>query len=260
MFATAAAVMPIAASAADLPAPVIQQEPVVAPTVGGWYLRGDIGYKVYQHPDTSFEHGGLGDLEFSHESMRNVGMFGIGAGYKFNDHFRSDVTLDYETPSNVTGHAPCVSQCGGEDGYSTEKAKIDVWTMMLNGYFDIGTWRGLTPYVMGGIGTSYVDVSSVKSFSPSGTQSTYNGDHGTWNFAWAVGAGVSYAMTPNWTMDLGYQYRDLGKAKTFRLSDVGTGTGRIVYDDLTAHEIRLGVRYTFDNYAAVEGLPDNVHF
>ncbi len=243
--AGAAAAMSTAAIAADLPAPVIEHIPEIPAASGGWYLRGDIGYKVYSEPNTTFN-GNSGLLRFNREELDNAWMVGVGVGYQFTDYFRGDLTVDYETKANYYGQAPC-SPCVAP-GYSVEKADIDVWTVMLNGYVDIGTWHNITPYVGAGVGASYVTVSGYNSANPNGTTPSYDGSHGKWNLAWALMAGAEYAITPNWSLDAGYQYRNLGKGESVRLHDAGNT--RVKFEDLTAHEVRLGVRYTFDSYAA----------
>ncbi|MHA7776471.1 outer membrane protein [Roseibium sp. M-1] len=232
-----------AAYAADLPTPVIEHIPQVPAAAGGLYLRGDLGYKIYGDPSGSFNDPIIGDLRFERESLDNTWMIGVGIGYKFNDYFRSDVTIDYEAAASAKGYAVCGSCTGG---YSTEGTDIDVWTVMWNAYVDLGTWNRITPYVGAGIGASYVRTDGTYSINPGGTgQTDYDGEHSEWNFAWALMAGASYAVTDNWAIDAGYRYKDLGTAKTVKLYDAGTGGTRVKWDDLTAQEIRLGVRYTF---------------
>ncbi len=241
-----------AAYAADLPTPVIEHIPEVPAVGGGLYLRGDIGYKIYGDPSGSFnDYGNLRELRFERESMDNAWMIGVGVGYQFNDYFRSDVTLDYETRAGVKGYAACLTSCTG--GYTTEGTDIDVWTVMLNGYVDIGTWNRITPYVGAGIGAAYVRTSDTYSIDPATGRFNYSGDNGEWNFAWALMAGASYAVTDNWSIDAGYQYRDLGKAKTLKLQNTASPDSRVEWDDLTAQEIRLGVRYSFGRNAAPAG-------
>jgi opacity protein-like surface antigen len=231
--------------AADLPAPVIEHIPQV-PAAGGWYLRGDIGYKIYGDPSGSFNDPVAGNFRFERESMDNTWMIGVGVGYKFTDYFRGDITVDYEGKAKAVGYSPC-GTCTGL--YSTESANIDVWTVMLNGYVDIGTWYNITPYVGAGLGAAYVNTSGATSVNPGIGTSSYDGSNGEWNLAWALMAGASYAFTPNWSLDAGYRYKNLGTAKTVRLHNVGGGGTRTKWDDLTAHEFRLGVRYQFNNSA-----------
>ncbi|GGB32928.1 outer surface protein [Roseibium aquae] len=245
-----AVLLSTAGNAADLPPPIIEHIPhVPAAAPGGFYLRGDIGYKIYGDPSGSFNDPIVGDLRFQRESVDDTWMVGLGVGYKFNSYLRTDLTVDYEAPAQVKGYAPCFGCVGG---FSTETADIDVWTVMLNGYLDIGTWNNITPYVGGGIGAAWVNTSGQTSVNPGvggTTTTTYDGSNSEWNFAWALMAGASYAVTPNFAIDAGYRYKDLGEAKTVRLHDVGTGSTRIKYEDLTAHEFRLGARYTFNTAA-----------
>jgi opacity protein-like surface antigen len=242
----AAVILSTAAMAADLPAPVIEHIPEI-PAAGGWYLRGDIGYKLYADPTGSFNDPVVGNLRYERESMDDAWMIGVGVGYQFTDYFRSDITLDYETPAKAKGYAVC-GGCTG--GFSEESTDIDVWTVMLNGYVDVGTWNNITPYVGAGIGAAYVNTSGTTSTNPGATTVSYDGDHGEWNLAWALMAGASYAVTPNWSIDAGYRYKNLGTAKTVKYYNTGSGGTRSTFKDLTAHEFRLGVRYEFDNYAA----------
>ncbi|TYC52050.1 porin family protein [Rhodobacterales bacterium] len=239
-FAGVAAVLSSGAFAADLPAPVIEYVPQV-PTVGGWYLRGDIGYKIYSAPEMKY-----GTLDFYDDEMDGTFMIGAGVGYKFNNHFRTDFTIDYEFPAEFSSKGDCTSTCGAP-GYSIEKADIDVWTFMLNGYVDIGTWNRITPYVGAGLGASYVSTSNITFQNPDGSTGSYDSD-GNWNFAWALMAGASYDITPNLALDAGYRYLNIGDGRSKQFSTAGQ-TSRIEYEDLSAHEFRLGARYTFNSTA-----------
>jgi opacity protein-like surface antigen len=234
-----AAMLSTAGFAADLPAPVIEHIPQV-PVAGGWYLRGDIGYKVYRDPDLKY-----GTIDFYDESIDNTFMVGAGVGYKFNNHFRADFTIDYEFPATVDAKGPC-SPCVAP-GYSVERADLDVWTFMLNGYVDIGTWYNITPYVGAGLGASYVSANDINFRNPDGTTGTYPSGS-KWNLAWALMAGASYDLTPNWSLDAGYRYLNIGSGRSGTFTTAGQ-TSHIKYEDLSAHEFRLGARYTFNTVA-----------
>ncbi len=237
-----AVVLSTAGFAADLPTPVIEHIPVAPAAVGGFYLRGDIGYKIYQNPDLKY-----GSIDFFDEKMDGTFMIGAGVGYKFNKHFRTDFTIDYEFPAEVSAKADCSATCGAP-GYSVEKADIDVWTFMLNGYVDIGTWNKFTPYVGAGVGASYVNAKNINFANPDGSTGQYPSD-GNWNFAWALMAGAAYEISPNWHLDGGYRYLNIGNGQSATFTTAGQTT-RIKYEDLQAHEFRLGARYTFNSAAA----------
>ncbi|MCX5516336.1 outer membrane protein [Kaistia algarum] len=226
------------ASAADLAEqPYIEPQPVMA--TGGWYLRGDIGYKWYNNPDISFVTPTYSD-PWNNTSLDNTGLLGVGVGYQFNNYFRADATIDYEFSAGAYGEGYC-GGCGGV-GHTIESADISAWTLLANGYIDLGNYAGFTPYVGAGIGTSYLETSNVGYINPNGVTGGWDGA-GQWNFAWALMAGASYAISPNTSIDLNYRYLNLGDAVSGYIPAGGGGT--IQYDNITANEIRLGLRYKF---------------
>ena len=66
-----------------------------------------------------------------------------------------------------------------------------------------------------------------------------------WNsdFAWSLGAGVSYDITQSIAADFSYQYLDLGEAKT-GMSQFAPLDERFE-GDLETHELKAGIRYSF---------------
>src|SRR5690348_9624737 len=100
----------------------------------GWYLRGDIGYKIYGKPDAHFDVAGYGNM--IDESLSNTGVAGVGFGYQWNEWFRTDVTLDYEWPGHFHGQLHCPSPCTAapDPEYSDEFADITAWTTLINAY------------------------------------------------------------------------------------------------------------------------------
>lgn len=228
------------AIAADLPEPpVIEYEPgpEFVEIGSSWYIRADIGYKIYAEPSL----GRTGE-EWINSAADHTGLVGGGVGYRWNDSLRTDLTLDYEFPTNIDGNAPC-GGCGA-GLYSAESADLSVWTVLFNGYFDIGTWSGFTPYVGAGVGASYVKVDNVAFVNPNGATGTYEGDE-KWNFSWALMAGTSYEVSENLAIDAGYRYLHIGEGKTKPVNGNGI-TAPIQYKDLAAHEFRMGVRYSLN--------------
>ncbi|WP_181706664.1 outer membrane protein [Chthonobacter rhizosphaerae] len=223
------------ATAADMPEyPIIETpEPMPLPAVGGWYLRGDIGYKVYETPDAVFDAPGYGRL--FDESMDDTAVIGFGVGYQVNEYLRLDTTLDYEFKAGYAGRLACLGPCGG--GTSLEEADIDAWTGLVNAYVDVATWGSLTPYVGAGIGASYVSTSNVRADAPPGSR--YDGDS-TWNLSWALMAGTAVRVSENMLIDFNYRYLHLGDAKS---DTIPTFTQSIEYEDIAAHEFRVGLRY-----------------
>ena len=103
--AGAATLMSSAVFAADMPIapPPAYAPPPVVEDFGGWYLRGDIGFSNQRvsrlsHPLDAQNTSSVQNLNFN-----TAGIFGLGAGYRFNNWFRVDVTGEWRGNSNFFG-------------------------------------------------------------------------------------------------------------------------------------------------------------
>lgn len=193
----------------------------------GWYLRGDLGYLwgVITRAESL-----SGIANPSTNSLGNGMTGGVGAGIK-TTWLRTDVTVDYVSPLKYQGTIATPGDV---------TAKISAWNVLFNGYIDLGTWYHATPYIGAGAGTALVrtsDYSNAVAPPASG-----GGSNSQWNFAWAAMAGVGYAIAPNMMVDAGYRYINFGDAKT--ASDT---SGRMAFKNLAAHEVRVGLRWSFDD-------------
>jgi len=116
-------------------------------------------------------------------------------------------------------------------------SQLSSHAVMANVYYDIKTKSKFTPFIGGGIGVSrnktQSDVTVIATNAPAKASTTKN------NFAWNLGAGVGYQLTDAITLDASYRYVDLGKAVW------GTPTMEITGQDLTSHEVTIGLRYAF---------------
>ena len=252
MTAGALALMSSAAMAADLP---IAPPPMYVPPpadFGGWYLRGDIGFSnqkvksldnaLYYTPGTSVQHQGLG--------FDTAGIFGIGAGYQFNNWFRADVTGEYRGNANFHG-MDLVSFNGAPSGVDNYGGSKSEWLFLANAYADLGTWWCITPFVGVGIGTSRNTISGFTDtgLSTGGPSLAYGATASKWNFAWALHAGLAYKVSPSLTMEIAYRYVDLGDAMSGDIIAYD-GTNNIynpmAFKHITSHDLKLGVRWAID--------------
>ena len=103
---------------------------------------------------------------------------------------------------------------------------------MVNGYADLGSWYGFTPYVGAGVGFARNTLSGLTDTAfntlAGGSMSSsagYAGDHSKWNFAWALMAGLSFDVTQNLKLDLGYRYLDVGKFASGSMACLNGGGG-----------------------------------
>lgn len=239
-----------AAMAADLPRRLLPAVPVLD-TTETWYLRGDVGYAPYKRPEADFTAGTIAG-NVAREGFGDTGMVGVGIGYRFSPMFRADVTLDHRFDTRYKG-------LPSDDSFATgsvfDKGRFQSSALMLNGYVDLLTYNGFTPYVGAGIGvarnilSNYTRTVTTAATTDPDTGETIPGGTATarlaggddYDFAWALMAGVGYKLSNSFTVDLGYRYISLGDIKT---RGYASGAGTDV-ESIGAHEVRLGVRYAF---------------
>jgi opacity protein-like surface antigen len=206
--------------AADYDPPIfIDDAPEYVPVeVGsGWYLRGDVTYNVNES---------VYDFTLLGVETRNTPFGGsIGIGYHFNEFLRADLNLGFVSRDRF----------GSNDGIDFASAENSVWSGLLNGYIDLGTFAGLTPYVGAGAGLLY-SSHDIEVVSPT-FGVAYEDTDRQYKFAYALNAGVNYQVTNNLSVDLGYQYLN---SPGLEYVDIGSGTGARGVD---YHQVKLGLRY-----------------
>ncbi|WP_104664489.1 outer membrane protein [Ensifer adhaerens] len=241
----------IPAAAADL---YVEPDPVVVP-VGGWYLRGYLGMSNQRL-------GSLENADFSlapfHELVDEGGfnsapLGGIGVGYQFNDWLRMDGIVEYRGKADFSAldrYTYNTDASGnpiweGTNDYDGAKSE---WLLMANAYVDLGDWYGVVPYIGAGIGASRNTISGFRDVNvPKLGLATADSDP-TWNFAWALHAGVGYKASDRLTLDVGYSYMNLGDAKTkeIRSYDGKYTSAPMHFKDITSHDFKVGLRYALE--------------
>lgn len=242
--AWAAIAMP-AALAADLPPP--PPVPLPPPAVGGWYLRGDIGYST-QRVDSldNALYDAYDSIDNVYKDFDGAPFAGIGVGYRWNRWFRTDVTGEYRSKSDFDGlDIGVIGPDFVPDNYTAKKSE---WVALLNAYVDIWTWRGLTPFVGAGIGVARNTISDFTDVGVTVDSVAFGDDESEWNFAWALYAGLGFEVTPAVTLEVAYRYLDLGDAHSGDLvtfDGVNTINNPMEFENLTSHDVKVGLRYQF---------------
>jgi opacity protein-like surface antigen len=242
-----------AAFAADLAmAPPPQYyAPPPADDFGGWYLRGDIGFSNQKVKEKQWHsYGDLLSLDQTNE-FGTAGIFGVGIGYQINNWLRVDATGQYRGNSNFNGTDRFTYSDSGvaTPGIDTYTAGKSEWLVMANAYVDLGTWWSVTPFIGAGIGMSRNTISNyVDTNTPTLGVATASSDS-KWNLAWALHTGLAYRVNPALTIELGYSYMHLGDGQTGVVStfDAPTLGNRMVFKDITSHDLKLGVRWNLDS-------------
>lgn len=262
------------AAAADYDPPMVVEdglgplEEVVPVEIGsGWYLRGDIGYAFSTTPSGAFNNrtfnagaGTYSSATFTTSSASGGITYGIGFGYAFTDLLRADLTaerFDIRFNGTRTFATPCAGFPAGTTCLSNDSATLYGTSVMANGYVDLGTFAGFTPYVGAGAGITHVTWSNLSSTytcvaggaaCPGGaTTPTTGGGQTSWRFSYAAAAGMAYDVNDKLKVKLGYKFRKIngGPMFGFNATDTAAGATGVQGTDpgFTQHEVKLGLRY-----------------
>jgi len=155
----------------------------------GWYIRGSVG--------GTFDKGPVLDStgSFLDNAIKSNWSAELGAGYKFNNWFRGDLTLGtfgpqsanavqsgincYSGIENVTdqttgdsiGVYAIPNQCN-----ANQQASLRKYLLLTNAYVDLGTWYGVTPFVGAGAGVARIQQNGSVTYTNASDGSPYSAD------------------------------------------------------------------------------------
>jgi len=268
--------------------PIYQDVPEVQPVeIGsGWYLRGDVSYDFESDVDVTgseyrpdfasygagqnYNSSQYGALGAAHDGLQlDAGAtLGIGFGYQFTDYFRGDLTARYWSADiggtdridscydylTATGQNAPEASCNAAMG-----AEATGLELMANAYADLGTFVGFTPYVGAGAGAvrvKYDNIDMAHDCTVNGNScagSFYDGaasyDGATsWRFAYSLMAGVSYDISRNLKVDLGYRFLDVDGGDAYHYAGDVAASGQLGLsaedDGFQRHSVQAAIRYS----------------
>ena len=267
-----------AAHAADLLPPAPQLEPSSGPLESsGWYLRGDVGVGINSSTSLTnvpnpMSQGTTGYVptaySLSNASNGSSTIIDLGFGYRFNNWLRADVTGEYRGGESTSAYDQLLWNDGsaspGPNYYVLRNfyhGTRSAFVGLFNGYVDLGTWYGLTPFVGAGVGVadSFVTGLTVNGLSSlySGPESPaitptggYYSDGSETSLAWALMTGLSYHVNRNLELEMSYRYLNIGGAKSGAPHCFAATPGLASCDNVltfgqsSSQDIRLGMRWT----------------
>ena len=277
-----------------------------------WYIRGDVGASFDNAPTVSFSsistppQGNastplsplIGSNQFEHDFTADVAV-----GFRVNNYLRFEGEYNYRTGPGGQNSSTVICPYGAygvssqtpnaqgvllEYGYlynpsNTCNGVLNVQQqsnmLLANGFVDLGTFWGVTPYVGGGVGASLNTLSGnlvynetangqpyAANLSPTGTYpqiwvnsagapvspqpkiafTTQNWNRTIsstrWSFAYDLMAGIGIKLTPSATLDIGYRYLNTGAYNYL----VNPQTGAVIKESNISQQVRIGVRYMVD--------------
>lgn len=196
--------------------------PALAQTDTGLYLEGNLGYSFPDEVDIS-DDGLDGEVE-----LDDALTFGGAIGYRF-PWARLEANVSYR--ENDVDTVSVGNQDFGGDG------KTEALVGLVNAYLDLDFGLPIHPFVGGGIGAAYLSVDT-------GGNSPLEVDDEAGAFAWNLLAGVGYDVTESIALTATYRYLRL-EGTDFSADLAGVDAGDVDVDDVSLHEVLLGLRYTF---------------
>jgi opacity protein-like surface antigen len=201
----------------------------------GWYLSGQAGASWQDNANT------YGAMNFRSHSDAGFGILGA-AGRSFGNGFRVEGELGYRqidlSKLSINGDGGAGAAAGTSSLNSVTTRNVlggnHVVSFMGNGFydFDLPNTR-LKPYVGGGIGFARVEANDIRA---NGVPLMSDNDV---VFAYQVGAGVSYPVTPQTDAFLDYRYFAT-QDPSFRVA-----TGGTAQSELATQNVSVGMRYKF---------------
>ena len=231
----------------------VPEQPVA---FGGWYLRGHIGMSILRFDGLDYRYFGEGSPGFTQTWLDEGGfgsapIFGGGIGYAFNDWLRADATAEYRGKASFAALDIFTEDATGDvissNDYTAQKSEV---LLLANVYADLGNFGGISPYVGAGIGASRNKISHFNDANVIAGGGGYAPRNSQWELAWALHAGLGYAVTDQVTIDLGYSYVNLGDGRTGDAQNYNAAFSRendgFTFRDLSSHDLKLGFRYAFN--------------
>jgi opacity protein-like surface antigen len=257
--ALAAAALAMPAAAADLNGgwgrgSIKDDYMAPAVAVSPCYFRADVGYSASTAPGmrwAAWNPPALYNERVTNTSMADTATGGVGAGCGSGSRgFRYEFMLGYHGQRAISGTTAPFRWDPADPlsvaASSKITSSITTYTGMVNGYFDLGNFRGFVPYFGIGVGLAYHQMDEYLISHPQAPANVpwkVHGDNDL-TLAWNVMAGVGYQISDRAILDLGYRYIDFGRAATARHDVFAQGTlSRLTVDEMGAHEFKVGLRY-----------------
>ena len=167
----------------------------------------------------------------------------LAVGYDFSKNMNIPVRAELEY--GIYGRASKTLGFADEDGSGSIKTEVGFQSLLLNAYYDIGTYSGFTPYVGAGLGLAFVRTKGSVSAQDTG-EDPYSISFSDTKavFAGQLGLGCAYAITDYASVDLGYRFLMMGNGKA-TLDWAGTEIAKVKSKSNYAHQFMLGLRFTF---------------
>ena len=191
---------------------------------------------------------GGGQFDIKDNDLGTGYVFGLSVGKYITNNFR------VELEASQRGGLEYDTEYASEPNLgTTTKADIKTQSIFINGFYDFESFAIInslvTPYIGGGIGISKNKMGVVTEVTPENEVAYLDGNKVS-QFSYKLAAGTLVSLTESLSLDINYQYIDLGSFKS-GLGYVASGgaTGNLTEalngGEIKTQELMVGLQYKF---------------
>jgi opacity protein-like surface antigen len=156
-------------------------------------------------------------------------IIGGAVGVEWENNLRTELELSHgHWASNKTHY----SSFDGS-GTNAQDGSVSATYLLGNAWLDLGRGSQITPYVGGGVGVGWANVSPFQNVSFSAT-----------GFAFQLGAGVRFNLSDKLTLDAGYRFKDI-IGLNYPSYVLGPFSDTLKDTSLSSHNFQIGLTYSF---------------
>ena len=191
---------------------------------------------------------GGGQFDIKDNDLGTGYVFGLSVGKYITNNFR------VELEASQRGGLEYDTEYASEPNLgTTTKADIKTQSIFINGFYDFESFAiinsSVTPYIGGGIGISRNKMGVVTEVTPENEVAYLDGNKVS-QFAYKLAAGTLVSLTESLSLDINYQYVDLGSFKSglgYVVSGGATGnlTEALNGGEIKTQELMVGLQYKF---------------
>ena len=214
----------------------------------GFYITPKGGISKSMDTGVIFGDAGGGQFDIKDNDLGTGYVFGLSVGKYITNNFR------VELEASQRGGLEYDTEYASEPNLgTTTKADIKTQSIFINGFYDFESFAiinsSVTPYIGGGIGISRNKMGVVTEVTPENEVAYLDGNKVS-QFSYKLAAGTLINLTKKLSLDINYQYVDLGSFKSgldYVASGGATGTLTEALNDgeIKTQELMVGLQYKF---------------
>ena len=214
----------------------------------GFYITPKGGISKSMDTGVIFGDAGGGQFDIKDNDLGTGYVFGLSVGKYITNNFR------VELEASQRGGLEYDTEYASEPNLgTTTKADIKTQSIFINGFYDFESFAiinsSVTPYIGGGIGISRNKMGVVTEVTPENEVAYLDGNKVS-QFSYKLAAGTLINLTKKLSLDINYQYVDLGSFKSgldYVASGGATGTLTEALNggEIKTQELMVGLQYKF---------------